>query len=164
MLLVRKSIFVRWGSPFPIVLVPRYKLSLCHTPIKPDLLCFPGIGVFAVKLDSCTFYIKIPIWPCMDRIIPSLFKMIRPLITNKLNGQFLSLLLKPLEFFSCQQSSPTTLDESCSRSILYIITTAFSSPLFLKLVGHWLLPLTHQVLASSPLEYGIDSWILFLEH
>jgi len=34
------------GFPFPIVLVPRYKLSLCHTPIKPDLLGFPGIGVF----------------------------------------------------------------------------------------------------------------------
>ena len=27
--------------------MPRYKLSLCHTPIKPDLLGFPGIGVFA---------------------------------------------------------------------------------------------------------------------
>ena len=26
------------GFPFSIVLVPRYKLSLCHTPIKPDLL------------------------------------------------------------------------------------------------------------------------------
>jgi hypothetical protein len=38
------------GSPFPIVLVPRYKLSLCHTPIKPDLLGFPGIGVFACGL------------------------------------------------------------------------------------------------------------------
>jgi hypothetical protein len=31
------------------VLVPRYKLSLCHTPIKPDLR-FPGIGVFAYGL------------------------------------------------------------------------------------------------------------------
>jgi len=30
--------------------VPRYKLSLCHTPIKPDLLGFPGIGVFACGL------------------------------------------------------------------------------------------------------------------
>jgi len=49
-LLVRESIFVGWGSPFPIVLVPRYKLSLCHTPIKPDLLGFPGIGVFACGL------------------------------------------------------------------------------------------------------------------
>jgi hypothetical protein len=41
-----------WGGgfPFPIVLVPRYKLSLCHTPIKPDLLGFPGIGVFACGL------------------------------------------------------------------------------------------------------------------
>jgi hypothetical protein len=36
--------------PFPIVLVPRYKLSLCHTPIKPDLLGFSGIGVFACGL------------------------------------------------------------------------------------------------------------------
>jgi len=38
------------GSPFPIVLVSRYKLCLCHTPIKPDLLGFPGIGVFACGL------------------------------------------------------------------------------------------------------------------
>jgi len=45
-LLVRKSIFVGWGSSFLIVLVPRDKLSLCHTPIKPDLLGFPVIGVF----------------------------------------------------------------------------------------------------------------------
>jgi hypothetical protein len=49
-LLVRESIFVGWGSPFPIVLVSRYKLSLCHTPIKPDLLGFPGIGVFTCGL------------------------------------------------------------------------------------------------------------------
>ena len=32
------------------MLVPRYKLSLCHTPIKPDLLGFPGIGVFVCGL------------------------------------------------------------------------------------------------------------------
>jgi len=38
------------GFPFSIVLVPRYKLSLCHTLIKPDLLGFPGIGVFACGL------------------------------------------------------------------------------------------------------------------
>ena len=38
------------GFPFPIVLVPRYKLSLCHTPIKPDLLGFPGIDVFSCGL------------------------------------------------------------------------------------------------------------------
>ena len=49
-LLVRESIFVGWGSPFSIVLVPRYKLSLCHTPIKPDLLGFPRIGVFVCGL------------------------------------------------------------------------------------------------------------------
>jgi hypothetical protein len=38
------------GFLFPIVVVPGYKLSLCHTPIKPDLLGFPGIGVFACGL------------------------------------------------------------------------------------------------------------------
>jgi hypothetical protein len=47
LLLVHGLIFIGWGSPFAIVLVPRYKLSLCHTPIKPDLLGFSGIGVFA---------------------------------------------------------------------------------------------------------------------
>ena len=35
------------GFPFPIVLVPRYKLSLCHTPIKPHLCGFLEIVVFA---------------------------------------------------------------------------------------------------------------------
>ena len=49
-LLIRESIFVGWGSSFPIVLVPRYKLFLCHTPIKPDLLGFSGISVFACGL------------------------------------------------------------------------------------------------------------------
>ena len=38
------------GFPFPVVLMPRYKLSLCHTLIKPDLLGFSGIGVFACGL------------------------------------------------------------------------------------------------------------------
>jgi len=34
------------------VVVPRYSLSLCHTSIKPDLLGFPGIGVFACGLRN----------------------------------------------------------------------------------------------------------------
>jgi hypothetical protein len=38
------------GFLFPIVLVPKYKLSLCHSPIKPDLFGFPGISVFASGL------------------------------------------------------------------------------------------------------------------
>jgi len=38
------------GFPFLIVLVPNYKLSLCHTPIKLDLLGFPGIDVSACGL------------------------------------------------------------------------------------------------------------------
>ena len=32
------------------MLVPRYKLFLFHTPIKPDLLGFPRICVFACGL------------------------------------------------------------------------------------------------------------------
>jgi hypothetical protein len=51
-LLVCESIFVGWGSPFVIVLVPRYKLSLCHTPIKPNLLSFLGNDVFACGLHD----------------------------------------------------------------------------------------------------------------
>jgi hypothetical protein len=70
-LLVRESIFVGWGSSFPIVLVPRYKLSLCYTPIKPDLLGFPGISVFACALRdhvitrfaSLSHLYEIPFWP-----------------------------------------------------------------------------------------------------
>ena len=47
----RSRINIRWvGVPFLIVLVSTYNLSLCHTPIKPDLLGFPGIGVFACGL------------------------------------------------------------------------------------------------------------------
>jgi len=38
------------GFSFPIVLMPRYKLSLCHTLIKPNLLSFPGIDVFVCGL------------------------------------------------------------------------------------------------------------------
>jgi hypothetical protein len=32
-----------------------YKLSLCYTPIKPDLLNFPGIGIFACGLLDRVF-------------------------------------------------------------------------------------------------------------
>ena len=38
------------GFSFSIVLVPKYKLSLCHTPIKPDLLGFLRIDVFVCGL------------------------------------------------------------------------------------------------------------------
>jgi len=47
LVLVRESIFVWWVFRFPILVVPRYKLSLCHAPIKLDLLGFSGIDVFA---------------------------------------------------------------------------------------------------------------------
>jgi hypothetical protein len=61
-LLIRKSIFVRWGFSFLIVLVPRYKLSLCHAPIKPDLLGFPRIDVFVCGLLDHVFKRFTPFW------------------------------------------------------------------------------------------------------
>jgi hypothetical protein len=51
-LLIRESIFIGWGFPFSIVLVPRYKLSLCHTSIKPDLLGFSRNNIFACGLHD----------------------------------------------------------------------------------------------------------------
>jgi hypothetical protein len=60
------------GFLFPIVMVPRYKLSLCHTPIKPDLLGFMGIGVFAYGLHDREVHI---IWyqslAALIRLYPS---------------------------------------------------------------------------------------------
>jgi len=53
--LVRESIFTRRGFLFLIVLVPTYKLFLCHTPIKPDLLDFFGISIFACGLIDRVF-------------------------------------------------------------------------------------------------------------
>jgi len=50
------------GFLFPIVLVPRYKLSLCQTPIKPDLLGFPGIDVFACGLRDHVIKIFVYVW------------------------------------------------------------------------------------------------------
>jgi hypothetical protein len=38
------------GGLIPIMLVPRYELSLYHTPIESDLLDFSGIGVFKCGL------------------------------------------------------------------------------------------------------------------
>jgi hypothetical protein len=52
------------------VLVPRYKLSLCHTPIKPDLLGFSGTGVFACEMRDheihIIWYQSLPTEPWVD--------------------------------------------------------------------------------------------------
>ena len=66
-----------------------------------------------VKLDGKTFYAKIRIWPYLDCIILFLFKMISYQNTNKFNGEFLSLLLKSLEFFlAC-----TCLQQYCMKIV-----------------------------------------------
>jgi hypothetical protein len=64
------------GFPFPIVLVPRYKLSLCHTPIKSDLLGFPRIDVFVcglrdhviTRFASQMFYLAKVLRPIMKNL------------------------------------------------------------------------------------------------
>jgi hypothetical protein len=90
--------------------------------------------------------------------------MICPQIINRDKGHVFSLFFKLLEFFSCQQSLPTTLNEgTIAFSFVYHHCGVFA-PIFLKLDGHRLMLLTHKVLAASPLEYGIDFWFLFLEH
>jgi hypothetical protein len=61
--------------------------------------------------------------------------MIRPRIINKDKGQIFSLFLKHLESFSCQQLSPTTLDEGSSPSLLSIIIATFLLLSFLSLLG-----------------------------
>jgi len=53
-LLVRESIFVGQVSISNSV-GAWYKLSLCHIPIKSDLLGFPGIGVFVCGLLNSVF-------------------------------------------------------------------------------------------------------------
>jgi hypothetical protein len=45
-------VIISGGFPFPTVLVPRCKLCLCHTPIKPDLLGFSRIDVFVCGLHD----------------------------------------------------------------------------------------------------------------
>jgi hypothetical protein len=47
------------GFPFSIVLLSRCKLSLCYTPIKPDLLGFLGIDV--IECGLCDHEVRI-IW------------------------------------------------------------------------------------------------------
>ena len=61
------------GFPFPIVSVPRYKLSLYHTPIKPDLLGFLGIGVFACGLRDHVITRFTSTWVTMKRVMKKRF-------------------------------------------------------------------------------------------
>ena len=96
------------------------------------------IMIVTIKVDSCAFYVRFRIWLffcCLDCIIFSLFKMICSRIINRNKGQIFSLILKPLEFFSCQQSSPTTLDEGRSPSLSSIIIATSLILSFWSLLG-----------------------------
>ena len=86
-LLVRESIFIGREFLFLIVLVPIYKLSLCHTPIKLDLLGFLGIDIFACGLLDHVFkrfsssgeIVSIPVVEAM--LIPSIINYVIALRT-----------------------------------------------------------------------------------
>jgi hypothetical protein len=71
-LLVHKLIFVRWGFLFSIVLVPRYKLPLCYTPIKPDLLCFSRIWCLCVWMTWSRDH-KVRIKSSFEKSTPNLY-------------------------------------------------------------------------------------------
>jgi len=68
-LLVRESIFVRWGFPFPIVLVPRYKLSLYHS-YQTWLIGFPGIWCLCVWVT----------WLCVQEVRITSTSQLHPLL------------------------------------------------------------------------------------
>jgi hypothetical protein len=68
--LIPELIFVGWGFPFPIVLVPRYNLYLCDTSIKPDLLGFPGIWCLCVWVA----------WPRVQVVRMIWYQSLAPLI------------------------------------------------------------------------------------
>jgi len=109
-----------------------------HINFQPDPTVGLRIITIVVKLDSYAFYVRIRIWLFFyypDCIIPCLLNMIHPRIINRDKRQSFSLLLKPLKFFSCQQSSPTTLDEGSSPSLSSIIITMFSLLSFWSLLG-----------------------------
>jgi hypothetical protein len=65
-----RIIFVGWGFPFPIMLVPRYKLSLCHTLIKSDLIGFSGIWYLCVWV----------VWPRDHEVYIIWYQSLAPLI------------------------------------------------------------------------------------
>ena len=92
-LLVRESIFVGWGSPFPIVLVPRYKLSLCYTTTKPDLLGFPGIDIFACGLH--------------DHVITRFTSLMNVILTNGYGDRARKAIQMVSMFSACSQARET---------------------------------------------------------
>jgi hypothetical protein len=87
--------------------VPQHR----QTPLEVKLQLNPTVRfdvmLNSVKLNGRKFYAKIWIWPYLiritrlNRIIPSLFKKIRPLILNRISSDFISLLFKPSEFSYC---------------------------------------------------------------
>jgi len=57
------------GGSFSFLL--GYKLSLCHTPIKPDLLGYPVIGVFACRMRDHVIMRFVSVLPVINSIFLS---------------------------------------------------------------------------------------------
>jgi hypothetical protein len=90
------------------VLVPRYKLSLCHTPIKLDLLGFLGISVFACGLrdhmitrfaSSCHILLQ-------KRSFSNKKSTSQKKINNKIHIAYFDLYRKPLMIFDSSENFP----------------------------------------------------------
>jgi len=98
-LLVRESIFIGWEFSIFNSAVPRYKLSLCYTPIKPDLLDFPGVDIFACGL--CDQVIWFQSLALLIRLYPS---EIFVLVVSAKKKHFLSIqFLLLLDFVAYQE-------------------------------------------------------------
>ena len=78
------------GFQFPIVLVPTYKLSLCHTPIKPDLLDFPGIGDVFQPRNTSKDPLHVPNGPMTRSKTKALKEPLNALVLNVLFRVFVS--------------------------------------------------------------------------
>ena len=82
---------------------------------QPDLIIGLRIMTIAVKLDSCTFYIKIQFWPCLDRIrlAQALQVIISPMQNAFLGGRYMSdninLVQELLRQYGRKRSSPRCL-------------------------------------------------------
>jgi hypothetical protein len=131
------------GFPFPIVLVPRYKLSLCHTPIKPDLLRFPRINVFACGL-----------WPRDHEVR----------IINLLCRTLLSELVRYSPFLGSQRTENYFSKNNWLRGVILILLVhesifvgwGFSFPVVL--VPGYKLSLCHTLIKPDLLRFSGNWW------
>jgi hypothetical protein len=101
--------------------------KLIYVAIKTPVITVSNLSYF--RIDLIQFYLT---WIVSFSLSSRWFVLESP--TSWMDNSLASFL-KPWEFFSYQQSSLTTLDESSSRSISYIIIAMFFLLSFWSLLG-----------------------------